>query len=270
MQVNLMVDTIFASFLPVGSLSWLYYSDRLLEFPLGIFGVALATVVLPHLSEQHAKNEAHNFSASIDWALRWIVLIGLPATLGLVSLAGPILVTLFHYGEFTTFDVVMARRSLVALSLGLMFFISVKIFVSAFYAQQNTKYPVKIALLAMGVNVIFNILLIVPLKHAGLALASTLASFFNVGMLFYALWRQKSYRPMAGWKGFWFRMVIANGSMIATILLLTPELSSWLGWSVSLRIFNLTKIIAAAGGIYTCMLLLFGLRVGHLRLQSAT
>ncbi|MGD9592284.1 MAG: murein biosynthesis integral membrane protein MurJ [Candidatus Berkiella sp.] len=190
MQINLLVDTIFASFLPVGSLTWLYFSDRLLEFPIGMFGVALATVVLPHLSQQYAKSSHTGFSASVDWALRWILLIGIPCTIGLVMLSGPMLATLLQYGEFTPHDVIMASRSLIALSLGLVFFLAVKVLVSAFYARQNTKLPVKIAIVAMIANVVFNGLLIGPLAHAGLALASTLSSVINVSLLLFVLLKE--------------------------------------------------------------------------------
>jgi putative peptidoglycan lipid II flippase len=184
MQINLMVDTAFASFLPSGSISWLYYSDRLLEFPIGVFGVALATVVLPDLSEKYATRSVAAFSGSIDWALKWVLLLTVPATVGLFLLAGPIISTLFQRHAFTAEDVLMSQQSLMALSVGLIGFISIKVLVSAFYARQDTKFPVKIAFVSIFSNVMFILLFIGPLKHAGLALASSLASFINVGILF--------------------------------------------------------------------------------------
>jgi len=269
MQINLLVDTIFASFLPVGSLTWLYYSDRLLEFPIGIFGVALATVVLPHLSEEYAQNSHQGFSASMDWALRWILLIGIPATVGLAIMAGPMLATLFQYGHFSAHDAIMAARSLTALSLGLVCFLAVKILVSAFYARQNTKFPVKVAMVAMLTNVVLNALLIGPLAHAGLALASSLSSVLNVVVLLVALLRQKIYVPLEGWAGFGLRILLANVLMGAILWWFVPEMAEWLDWSASTRAMNLVMFMGAAMLAYFGSLFLTGLRVNHLKLQSA-
>lgn len=268
MQINLLVDTIFASYLPVGSLTWLYYSDRLLEFPIGIFGVALATVVLPHLSEKYATKSQTGFSISLDWALRWILLIGLPATLGLTLLSGPLLATLFQYGRFLPYDAMMAARSLMALSLGLVFFLAVKILVSAFYARQNTKFPVKIAIICMFANVVFNAILIGPLAHAGLALASTLSSICNVLLLLWGLFYQKIYSPSHGWLSFGVRMLFANLTMGMLLWWLTPELSQWLAFSLGERVLNLSYLIIGAVVAYFSSLWLTGLRYAHMRLQS--
>lgn len=269
MQVNLLVDTIFASFLPVGSLTWLYYSDRLLEFPIGMFGVALATVVLPHLSQEYAQKSHTGFSNSVDWALRWILLIGVPATIGLTMMAGPLLATLFQYGKFLPHDAIMASRSLMALSLGLVCFLAVKILVSAFYARQNTKFPVKVAIFAMIVNVVLNALLIGPLAHAGLALASSLSSVCNVGILLWALLRQKIYIPRAGWGSFGFRLVFANGTMMAALWWFSPAMSQWLDWGVTERVLTLAALMGMAVVAYFGGLWLTGLRFMHMRLQNA-
>jgi putative peptidoglycan lipid II flippase len=268
MQINLLVDTIFASFLPVGSLTWLYYSDRLLEFPIGMFGVALATVVLPHLSQEYAKNSQTGFSASVDWALRWILLIGMPATIGLIMMAGPLLTTLLQYGEFSARDVLMASRSLIALSVGLVFFLAVKVLVSAFYARQNTKLPVKVALFAMLANVAFNALLIGPLAHAGLALASALSSIINVLLLLWVLLREKIYIPVSGWTAFGLRLLFANIAMGLVLWQFTPEISQWLEWEALNRAMMLGGLIGAACVAYFGGLWLMGLRVAHLRLES--
>lgn len=268
MQINLLVDTIFASFLPVGSLTWLYYSDRLLEFPIGIFGVALATVVLPHLSHEYAQKSHTRFSASLDWALRWILLIGVPATIGLTMTAGPLLATLFQYGKFTPFDVVMAARSLIALSLGLVCFLAVKVLVSAFYARQNTKLPVKVAIFAMLANVVFNALLIGPLAHAGLALASTLSSVCNVLILLWVLLREKIYVPLNGWKGFSIRLFVANTTMAIMLWKFTPEVTQWLEWGALERVTMLFALMLGAVVAYFGGLWLTGLRYAHMRLES--
>ncbi len=269
MQINLLVDTIFASYLPVGSLTWLYYSDRMLEFPIGVFGVAIATVVLPHLSRDYAEESQSKFSASIDWALRWILLIGIPATIGLAMLSGPVLATLFQYGKFTHHDVIMSARSLIALSLGLVFFLAVKVLVSAFYARQNTKFPVKVAIFAMLANVVFNFILIGPLAHAGLALSSAIASVLNVLILLWALIRQKIYVPVKGWSGFSFRLLLANSTMAAILWWFSPTITQWLEWSVQNRLMVLTALISGAAIGYFGGLWLTGLRYTHLQLEHA-
>lgn len=268
MQINLLVDTIFASFLPVGSLTWLYYSDRLLEFPIGVFGVALATVVLPHLAREYVQQNQNNFSASVDWALRWIALIGVPASLGLALLAGPLMITLFQYREFLPHDAIMASYSLMALSVGLVSFLSVKVLVSAFYARQNTKLPVKVAIIAMLVNVVLNFILVGPLAHAGLALASTLSSFCNVGILLWILLKRRIYVPLPGWRGYSFRLFCANGAMIAWIVFMTPDTSTWIEGKSIFRANCLAGMMAGSLVAYFGGLWLTGLRGAHLRLQS--
>lgn len=269
MQINLLIDTVFASFLPAGSLTWIYYSDRLLEFPIGVFGVALATVVLPHLSHKYAEKNQAEFSASIDWSLRWILLIGLPATIGLVLLAGPILATLFQYGQFAAFDVIMAAKSLMTLSLGLTCFLAVKILVSAFYARQNTAFPVKVAILAVGVNIIFNFLLIKPMAHAGLTLASSLASMTNVGLLLIVLVRQKIYEPQAGWWYFGLRLLTSNALMGGFIWWFNQPINTWFEWGAFDRALSLTLMIGGATATYFVGLWLTGLRYAHLRIENA-
>lgn len=269
MQVNLLVDTIFASFLPVGSLTWLYYSDRLLEFPIGVFGVALATVVLPHLSHKYAQQNHGEFSASIDWALRWILLIGLPCTVGLMILAGPILATLFQYGRFLAVDVNMAAKSLITLSVGLTCFLAVKILVSAFYARQNTQFPVKIAIIAMLMNVVLNAVLIGPLAHAGLTLASSLASILNVGILLGTLLRQKIYVPLVGWRNFGLRILFANMLMAFFLWWFNPAMSEWFAWGAFDRALTLTLLMGGSILSYFSGLWLTGLRYAHMRIENA-
>ncbi len=198
-QVNLLIDTLLASFLVSGSVSWLYYSDRLVEFPLGIFGVALGTVILPKLSRHHASAETDDFSHTLDWALRWALLIGVPATVALMILAGPILSALFQYGEFDAHDVQMSARSLMAFALGLVAFMLIKVLAPGFYARQDTRTPVKYGLIAMGANTAMTLIFIWPLAHAGLALSTALAAFINAGLLGISLWRRGIYQPRPGW-----------------------------------------------------------------------
>lgn len=262
-QLNLLLDTLIASFLTTGSISWLYYSDRLVEFPLGVFGIALATVILPALSKRHANQQPAAFSAALDWGLRWVVLIGLPASLALLLLAEPLLATLFQYDEFTDHDVVMAARSLMAYSVGLMGFISVKILVPGFTARQDMRTPVRIGIIAIVSNMLFNIILVFPLAHAGLALATALASFVNAGLLYRGLRRDKIYIPDAGWGRFWLSAIAANLALVG-VLYVGVNTEEWLQADLWQRITNLAFWIVMAAVMYFSVLALVGLRPRHL------
>ncbi|MBN1239094.1 MAG: murein biosynthesis integral membrane protein MurJ, partial [Gammaproteobacteria bacterium] len=153
-QINIMLDTLIASFLAAGSISWLYYSDRLMEFPLGVIGIAISTVILPHLAEQHARASQRAFVDTLDWALRWVLVIALPAALGLALLADPLLATIFYGGEFTADDVRMSSASLRAFAPGLLGFILVKVLASAYFARQDTRTPVRVGVVALVLNVV--------------------------------------------------------------------------------------------------------------------
>jgi putative peptidoglycan lipid II flippase len=164
-QINLIVDRIIASFLVTGSISWLYYSDRLLEFPLGIFAIALATVILPGLSRRHAEQSMRAFSATLDWALKLVAVIALPAAVGMFMLAGPMLATLFQYGEFTAADTRMASLSLMAYSVALVGFTLVKVLSPGYFSRQDTRTPVRVSIRAMIVNIVLNVAIVVPMVH---------------------------------------------------------------------------------------------------------
>ncbi len=263
-QVNLLIDTVLASFLVSGSVSWLYYSDRLVEFPLGIFGVALGTVILPKLSRQHAGAETDGFSQTLDWALRWALLIGVPATVALVILSGPILSALFQYGEFDARDVVMSTRSLMAFALGLVAFMLIKVLAPGYYARKDTRSPVKYGLIAMGANTALVLLLIWPLAHAGLALATSLAAFLNAGLLFRNLRRRDIYRPRSGWMKFVTQLSAANLVMGFLLWFGTGDLESWIHASARERLWHLSWLIVAGGGSYLLMVLAVGIRPRHL------
>ncbi len=262
-QVNLLVDTLVASFLTVGSVSWLYYSDRLVEFPLGVFGIALATVILPNLSQSHAAGRHDSFSRSLDWGLRWVVLIGFPATVGLALLAAPILSTLFQYDQFTQRDVQMAEQSLIAYAIGLPGFILVKILVPGFTSRQDMRTPVRFGVVAMLANIVLNIALVFPLAHAGLALATSIAAFLNVGLLLHKLLRDETYRPEPGWLPFLFRILIANVVM-GYLLYYGVDGAAWPSWSVIERAWHLTAWIVVAFAVYLLCLLATGMRTSHL------
>jgi putative peptidoglycan lipid II flippase len=263
-QVNLLIDTLLASFLVSGSVSWLYYSDRLVEFPLGIFGVALGTVILPKLSRHHASAETADFSHTLDWALRWALLIGVPATVGLMILAGPILAALFQYGEFDARDVTMSARSLMAFALGLVAFMLIKVLAPGFYARQDTRTPVKYGLIAMGANTALTLVLIWPLAHAGLALSTALAAFLNAGLLGINLRRRGIYQPRPGWEKFLLQLVVANLALGLTLWFGAGDLERWLYASAGERLWHLTWLIAAGGGSYLLAALAAGIRPRHL------
>jgi len=258
-QINLLVDTILASFLVTGSVSWLYYSDRLMEFPLGVFGVALATVVLPGLSKKAANENWQGFQEDLDSALRLVFLIGVPAMLGLLVLAQPLVVSLFHYGAFTNHDVNMASMSLMAYSFGLLGFILVKILAPAFYARKDMKTPVKVAIVALVANMVFNLLLIGPFAHVGLAAATSISAFMNAGLLFWYLRKQKVFAPQAGWFKLSVQIGLANLAMVVFIIWLDPLSYEWLEFDVWQRLGWLMMIVIGAICVYGAALLALGL-----------
>ncbi len=264
-QISLLIDNFFASFLPAGSISWLYYSDRLTYLPLGVIGVALATVVMPQLSRQHANDSTEQFSATLDWALRIVLIIGTPAAIGLLMLAGPLLATLFYHGEFNVTDVIMTRKSLMAFSIGLPGFMLIKVLASAFYSRQNIRTPVKVAAVAVGANIILNLILIGPLAHAGLALATSLASLLDAIVLWRLLLTQKIYVPKPHWRVLMLRIVVANVVMAILLWQLAGPLNRWLIWTIGQRSWHLAGIIVLAVIVYVVVLMLSGLRFRHLK-----
>ncbi|MGB1139872.1 MAG: murein biosynthesis integral membrane protein MurJ [Halioglobus sp.] len=270
-QINLLLDTVLASFLPTGSVSWLYYSDRLAELPLGVFGVAIATVILPNLSAHQAAQREGQFNATLDWAMRNVLLIGVPAAIALVILAEPILVTLFQYGALTPRDVSMASLSLRAYSLGLVAFMLVKVLAPGFYARKDMATPVKIGIIAMVANMVLNLVLVLPLMyyldigHLGLALATSLAAYLNAYLLLRGLRRAGVYRAQSGWGIFWLRLLLATSAMALPVLWLMPETGQWLGWDWRLRGWEMFKLCGVGVAAYGLAHLLLGTRLRHLR-----
>ncbi|MCX7125963.1 MAG: murein biosynthesis integral membrane protein MurJ, partial [Gammaproteobacteria bacterium] len=264
-QIGLLIDQIFASFLQKGSISWLYYSDRLIYFPLGIIGVALATVVMPYLSRNHANKDEKIFSETLDWALRCTLFIGLPCAVGLFILAGPILSTLLHSGKFNDFDVIMTAKSLSAFAVGLPAFMLIKILASAFYARQNIKTPVKIAAVSMGSNLIFNFILVFPLKHEGLALATSLSAIVNAALLWILLVREDIFTPLNVWKKTLLQLLIANGVMALLLYFLAGQITPWLNWSILMRVLHLLLVLIVGVASYILMLGIMGIRIRHFR-----
>ena len=266
-QINLLLDTIIASFLVTGSVSWLYYSDRLVEFPLGVFGIALATVILPSLSQRHAEANPQEFSRTLDWALRWVFLIGTPAALGLIMLAGPMLTTLFQYGAFQGEDVQMASLSLMAYGTGLLGFMLVKVLAPGFYARQDTRTPVRFGVYSMVANMGMNLMFVVPMAlagipgpHAGLALATSLAAFLNAGLLFRHLRMEGVFVAQPGWLRFSLRLLLANGAMGLLLWWGRGTTVQWFESSLSERVLHLGGLILVAALVYFSLLLLLGVR----------
>ncbi len=268
-QINLLLDTLIASFLQPGSITWLYYSDRLVEFPLGIFGIALATVILPSLSKNHIAKEPEVFSKSLDWGLRLVLIIGLPAALGLFMLAGPMLTTLFQYDAFTARDVRMAELSLRAFSFGLLAFIMVKILVPGYTARQNTRTPVRIGVIAMVSNMVMNLILVFPLAHAGLALATALSAYLNAVLLLRGLRREGIYKPEAGWVTLSLKIAIAGGVMVA-VLTQVGDLAVWLERGAAERAGYLFVWILAGFSVYLISLLSMGVKPWNLVVRAGS
>ncbi len=270
-QINLLLDTVLASFLPTGSVSWLYYSDRLAELPLGVFGIAVATVILPSLSTHRAAAREEQFSITLDWALRTVLIIGVPSAAALIILAEPILITLFQNGALTPGDVEMASLSLRAYSLGLIAFMLVKILAPGFYARQDTRTPVKIGIIAMAANMVMNLAFVFPLMllwnigHVGLALATSLAAFLNAGLLLRGLLRQGIFRLQPGWKLHGLRLLLATGVMCVALLVFAPDSHVWLEWSWQRRLWEMTLVCLSGVGVYVLVHALAGTRPRHLR-----
>lgn len=258
-QINLLLDTLIASFLAAGSVSWLYYSDRLVEFPLGIFGIALATVILPSLSRSHSSENPEEFSKSLDWALRLVLLIGVPASIGLLILAEPMLSTLFQYDAFSAEDVRLAGQSLMAYSIGLLGFILVKVLVPGFTSRKDMKTPVRFGIYAMVANMGMNIALVFPLAHAGLALATSLGAFFNASLLLTKLLKDNIYRPGKNWLNFMVKIIFAS-EMMALFLYVGVDTTQWSGWGAWDRSLNLMLWVVLGGLVYALSLLLIGVR----------
>jgi len=262
-QIGLLLNTLLASFLVTGSITWLYYGDRLMEFPLGILGVALGIVILPKLSQKHAEQSPAAFSRALDWALRWVLLLGVPAAVGLLVLAGPMMAALFHSGEFTGEDVVMAARALMAYALGLVAFMGIKVLAPGFYARQDMKTPVRIAVIAMVVNVAFSLLLMFPLGHTGLALATTLSAVANAGLLLHGLLREGIYRPEGDWWALLARGLGASMVMGLVVWWGTGETTQWLAMGAWEQVLKLLGWILAGGAVYAGCLLALGIRPRH-------
>ena len=268
-QISLLINTIFASFLATGSVSWLYYADRLMEFPSGMLGVALGTLLLPSLAKHHADNDTGEYSKLLDWGLRMTLLLAAPAAVGLGVLAVPLIATLFHYGEFGALDLEMTRQALVAYSVGLVGIILVKVLAPGFYARQNIRTPVKIAVFTLLATQAMNLVFIWPLKHAGLALAIGLGACLNAGMLYHKLRAQGIFTPQPGWRLFLLKLAIALATMAALLWLGMMGEARWLHYHAGQRVAHLAALVAGGAAGYFAVLGLLGFRPHQFRRRAA-
>ena len=259
-QISLLINTIFASFLVTGSVSWLYYADRLMEFPTGLLGVALGTILLPSLSKSFADRDDGEYSELMDWGLRLTFMLALPAAVALAVLAVPLVTSLFHYGAFSANDVWMTRQALMAYSLGLLGLILVKVLAPAFYSRQNVKTPVKIALFTLFATQLMNLAFIGPLQHAGLALAIGLGACINAGLLYYHLRKAGVYRPRAGWGLFMLKLGLVLAAMAAALVWASGTSAAWLHYAVVPKLAYLAGLVALGAAVYFGALMLLGIR----------
>ena len=260
-QISLLINTVFASFLVNGSVTWLYYADRLMELPIGLLGVALGTVLLPNLSRRFADGAREEYNRLLDWGLRLTVLLAAPCAVALAILAVPILSTLFKHGAFAAHDVMMTRQALLAYSVGLVALVLVKILAPAFYARQNIKTPVKIAVITLVATQLMNLAFIWHLRHAGLALAIALAAWINAGLLFWKLRQQSIYTPLAGWTMFALKTGLALAVMAGVLFWAAPGAEFWMQAGTWGRIERLTLLVVAGAASYFATLWLSGFRV---------
>jgi putative peptidoglycan lipid II flippase len=259
-QISQLLNQIFASFLPTGSVSWLYYADRLMELPAGALGVAVGTILLPSLSRYHASANATEYSRLLDWGLRITVLLAVPAAVALAVLALPLIAMLFHYGRFTAEDAWMTRQALVAYSIGLVGMILVKILAPGFYARQNVATPVKIGVVTLVATQLMNLAFIAPLRHAGLALAIGLGACLNALLLLFFLRKQKIYVPQPGWPLFVLKVLAAVGFMAIVLFTTMGEPSWWLAAGWQRKVPAVLGLVALGTAAYGGCLLLFGFR----------
>jgi len=267
-QINLLLDTLIASFLITGSISWLYYADRLLEFPLGLFGIGIATVVLPSLSKLHSKNDPKQFSATLDWGIKVISLFGWPALAGLMVLAQPIIMVLFMRGEFSQTDVLQVSMALFAYLSGLLSFMFIKVLAPGYYARQDTKTPVKIGIKAMVANMVFNLMLAPFFGYVGLAIATTMSATLNAWMLYRGLKQANIYHISINTKIFIGKLMLAASVMAAVVYQLSADFKVWLSMAFLEQIFQLVLCISVGCLTYFIMIFLLGIRLGDFKVKN--
>ncbi|PLK58482.1 murein biosynthesis integral membrane protein MurJ [Candidatus Palibaumannia cicadellinicola] len=259
-QISLIINTIFASFLVSGSVSWIYYADRLMEFPSGVLGVALGTILLPSLSRSVFKGNNVEFSLLLDWGLRLCFLLALPSSVALAILAKPLTVALFQYNNFSSFDAMMTQRALLAYSVGLIGLMLVKVLAPGFYSRQNIKTPVQLAIITIIITQLMNVTFIGPLKHAGLSLSIGLGACLNASLLYWQLRRQKLFQPQPGWLKFFLRLIFTVSVMAVALVVLLIIMPDWAQGSMTWRLLRLIAVIVVGMIFYLTALRLAGFR----------
>lgn len=267
-QINLLLDTFIASFLKTGSISWLYYSDRLLEFPLGLFGIAIATVILPSLSSSHVSNSSQVFAKTLDWGIRSVFFLGVPAMLGLAVLAEPMLRVLFMRGEFDISDVSMSAMSLWAYASGLLSFMLVKVLAPGYYSRQDTKTPVKFGIIAMLSNMVLNIIFAIPFGYVGLAMATAASATLNAALLWRGLYKQGVYQIQKQSFSVLTRIIISGLIMAACLIYWVPDLEQWASFDLLTAASYLAAAIFAGALIYIVSNVILGLRIHHFKVSK--
>lgn len=262
-QISLIINTIFASFLISGSVSWMYYADRLMEFPSGVLAVALGTILLPSLSKSFAKGDYKLYSELLDWGLRLCFLLALPAAVALGVISKPLVSTLFEYGHFNQSDTLMTQEALIAYSVGLLGLMLIKVLAPGFYSRQNIKTPVKIAIMTLVLTQLLNLAFIGPLKHAGLALSISIAACFNAGLLFWQLKKQQIFQPQAGWFGFISKIIFAVTIMAIVLWFGSDLLPNWSQGSMLSRFSRLLILVIAGIISYFGALMMVGFKISH-------
>ncbi|MGY4533744.1 putative peptidoglycan lipid II flippase [Pseudomonas sp. TE3786] len=262
-QISLIINTIFASFLVAGSVSWMYYADRLMELPSGVLGVALGTILLPALSRSFSSKNTEEYSRLMDWGLRLCFLLALPCALALAIISEPLTVSLFQYGKFSAHDAQMTQFALIAYTVGLLGIILVKVLAPGFYARQNISTPVRIALITLAATQLMNLLFFftLPYPHAGLALSIGLAACLNAGLLFWQLRKQQLFTPQPGWGVFLAKLVVAVLVMAAVLLGLMYVMPAWDQGGMLIRLLRLGALVAVGIAAYFGVLLMLGFRL---------
>ena len=267
-QINLLLDTVLASFLETGSITWLYLSDRLYELPLGIFAIAISTVILPSLSRSFAGQSGERFANTLDWGLRVLLLIAIPSSIALYVLAEPLIATIFYRGELTVNDVQMAANSLQAYSLGLVFMMLIKVLAPGYYARQDTKTPVKVGVIAMIANMVFNLILVWPFGHVGLALATSMSAALNAGLLWWGLKRGGYHVFSQQWWLLLRVLIVGVAGLVAWLWFYHQKGIDWTSLTDWMRVQHMLIVVLIGVSIYGVCLLLSGLRGHHLRAQD--
>ena len=265
-QINLIVNTALASFLSTGAISYLYYSDRLLEFPIGIFAVAISTVILPALSKINIKTNHDKYVKTLDWGVRMVLLLGIASMCGIIALREPILRVIFMRGAFTSEHVLLSSASLLASVSGVCAIMLVRVIVQGFAAIQDTKTPVRCSLVAILSNIIFNLILVWPLDYVGLALSTALAAYVNISLLIYFLRKKNIYTLSSQTIVFIFKTLIAGIVMAAVILYTRPPFEDWINMSTFMAIIYLGIYIALGGVVFAAVCMLLGIRPRSLKM----